>query len=195
MRAAIFLAAEYGSGKLRTRREVSEAMALPPTFVPQVMSDLVRAGLVVSAPGLGGGYRLARPPELVTLVDVVEAGEGPLDGSASSGGCAARAVLSLDALWNEASARVRHALAGMTLAQLVGHGEEGARIVGRPPCGVMADRAPSSSVPVRAGDFGPKEVRKEAVEGRRDLVGATARPRRRDGRCREEHAVDEDDEQ
>lgn len=59
-----------------TGAALAEATAIPPGFVPQVMGDLVRAGLVANRRGRTGGYRLARPADEVSLLDIVEAVEG-----------------------------------------------------------------------------------------------------------------------
>lgn len=48
-----------------------------PKFIPQVMSPLVRAGWVESDPGPSGGYRLARPLESISLLQLIETIEGP----------------------------------------------------------------------------------------------------------------------
>ncbi|MBB5430018.1 RrF2 family transcriptional regulator [Nocardiopsis composta] len=49
---------------------------LPAAYLNKQLQALARAGLVVSAPGPRGGFQLARPPERVTLMDVVAAIEG-----------------------------------------------------------------------------------------------------------------------
>lgn len=49
-------------------------------FVSQVLAPLVRAGWVRSEPGPNGGYRLAVPLSSLSILDVVEAVEGPTDG-------------------------------------------------------------------------------------------------------------------
>jgi Rrf2 family protein len=51
-------------------------MAVPPRFLPQIMQDLTRAGLVEAAIGRGGGYRLARKPGEISLLELIEAVEG-----------------------------------------------------------------------------------------------------------------------
>jgi Rrf2 family protein len=50
---------------------------LPPVYFNKQLQALARAGIVVSIPGPRGGFRLARPPERITLMDVVVAIEGP----------------------------------------------------------------------------------------------------------------------
>ena len=59
-----------------TGAQLAGTTAVPAAFLPQVIGDLVRAGLVANRRGRRGGYRLARPPEEVTLLAVVEAVEG-----------------------------------------------------------------------------------------------------------------------
>ena len=59
-----------------TGAQVAAATEIPPNLVPRVMGDLVRAGLVVNRRGRAGGYRLARDPAEVSLLDVVRAVEG-----------------------------------------------------------------------------------------------------------------------
>ncbi|MFG1694948.1 RrF2 family transcriptional regulator [Nonomuraea sp. NPDC049309] len=49
---------------------------LPPVYLKKRLQDLVRAGILASVPGVKGGFRLARAPERITLLDVVTAIEG-----------------------------------------------------------------------------------------------------------------------
>jgi Rrf2 family protein len=77
VRAMLALGKHSGDGWLSVPA-VSAAMAIPERFLPRVMSDLVDAGLVVGRRGRTGGYRLAKPAEQVTLLDIISATEpGP----------------------------------------------------------------------------------------------------------------------
>ncbi|WP_433552271.1 RrF2 family transcriptional regulator [Micromonospora zamorensis] len=49
---------------------------LPPAYLNKQLQALTRAGILTSTPGPRGGFRLARPPEEITLLDVVVAIEG-----------------------------------------------------------------------------------------------------------------------
>ncbi len=73
---AVLALARLPDGKLLSVRRIAEEMTIPVRFLPQVMGDLVAAGLVEATTGRAGGYRLARPAMAVTLLDVVEAVEG-----------------------------------------------------------------------------------------------------------------------
>jgi Rrf2 family transcriptional regulator, iron-sulfur cluster assembly transcription factor len=75
VRAMIALAATDGS-PVQSVPRIAERMGIPLRFLPQVMRDLVVAGLVGSETGRNGGYRLTRPADSITLLDVVEAIEG-----------------------------------------------------------------------------------------------------------------------
>lgn len=50
---------------------------VPPTYLNKCLQALVRAGILMSTPGIHGGFWLARRPEDLTLLDVVAAIEGP----------------------------------------------------------------------------------------------------------------------
>lgn len=75
VRAMIALAVPDDDGYQSVRR-IAERMVIPPRFLPQVMRDLVGAGLVVAHAGRRGGYRLVDTPDRVTLLRIVEAAEG-----------------------------------------------------------------------------------------------------------------------
>lgn len=59
-----------------TAAELATLTAIPVSFVPQVMGDLVRAGYVTTRRGRRGGYAIARHPSEVSLLGIVEAVEG-----------------------------------------------------------------------------------------------------------------------
>jgi Rrf2 family protein len=61
---------------LLSSRKIAEEMKIPPRFLPQIMGDLTRAGLVDAHPGRAGGYKLAQSASTVTLLRVIEAVEG-----------------------------------------------------------------------------------------------------------------------
>jgi Rrf2 family protein len=73
---AILALARTRDGRLLSVRRIAEEMAIPVRFLPQVMADLAAAGLVEATTGRAGGYRLARPADTISLLDVVEAVEG-----------------------------------------------------------------------------------------------------------------------
>jgi len=57
---------------------IAEQETIPRKFLETIMSDLRRAALVTSTRGNAGGYRLARPADLITFADVLRATDGPI---------------------------------------------------------------------------------------------------------------------
>ena len=72
---AMLALAGAGEGLLSSRK-IAHEMNIPPRFLPQIMGDLTRAGLVNAHPGRSGGYELAQPADSVSLLRVIEAVEG-----------------------------------------------------------------------------------------------------------------------
>jgi Rrf2 family protein len=116
-------------------QDLADARGLSPAFLSQVLRRLVRAGVVTSARGRVGGYRLARPPGAVPLLDVVEAVDPhflkPPTGLGND------FDPRFAALAAEAAAALRAVFAGRTLADYLPgdpqHAEPLHRRRGRPP--------------------------------------------------------------
>jgi Rrf2 family protein len=62
--------------------DIARAAGIPAGYGLKVLGPLADAGLLRSRKGPGGGYRLARPAGRITLLEVVEALDGPLRGEA-----------------------------------------------------------------------------------------------------------------
>lgn len=76
LRAAVWLART--PEKPESAEQLAKATRVPRRYLHKVLQDLVKAGLVRSQPGPGGGYRLERKPDEIALLDVVNA-VGPLE--------------------------------------------------------------------------------------------------------------------
>jgi Rrf2 family protein len=77
LRALLVLGLNYGQEVVRIQT-ISEQQNIPKRFLEQILNDLKSAGIVQSRRGVAGGYRLAKPPEAVTLAAVVRHIEGAL---------------------------------------------------------------------------------------------------------------------
>ncbi|MCE7796462.1 Rrf2 family transcriptional regulator [Sphingobium sufflavum] len=66
------------TGEARQVSLISEEEQIPRKFLESIMSSLRRAGLVRSTRGNMGGYKLARPADLITFGEIVRATDGPL---------------------------------------------------------------------------------------------------------------------
>ena len=71
---ALHLARRADEGPV-TGREIAEVERLPGDYVEQILLRLRRAGIVRSTRGAHGGYELGRPPEAISIRDVIEASE------------------------------------------------------------------------------------------------------------------------
>lgn len=120
--SALCLAWAYESGEYRKIREVVSSMKVPQTFASQILAELVRAGLATSKAGKDGGYILTRSPSEITMLEIIEAGEGPLRATRCAlkdGPCQWDFVCPLHWIWGDATAAFRNSLASVTLATLV----------------------------------------------------------------------------
>ena len=121
--AMIDLACNFGSGPV-SAREIAERRDVPVRFLEQLLVALRRAELVTAVRGAKGGFVLARDPEAISVLDVVEALEGPLmssmcesergEGCIQAGSCAAAPV------WAKATVALREVFSSTSLAELAG---------------------------------------------------------------------------
>jgi Rrf2 family protein len=77
LRALLVLGLRYDEPQVRIQA-ISDQQNIPKRFLEQILNDLKTAGFVQSRRGVGGGYRLAKPPEDITLAAVVRHIEGAL---------------------------------------------------------------------------------------------------------------------
>ncbi len=73
---AVLTLARADEDEVVPARSIAKEMDIPVRFLPQVLGDLSRAGIVEARLGRAGGYRLSRPAADVSLLDVIEAAEG-----------------------------------------------------------------------------------------------------------------------
>jgi Rrf2 family iron-sulfur cluster assembly transcriptional regulator len=66
-----------GGGKSMLLEQLIAGTDLPRDFLAKIFQKLVRASILTSAKGRGGGFALARPDHQITLMEIVEAVEGP----------------------------------------------------------------------------------------------------------------------
>ena len=77
LRALLVLGLNYDKPVVRIQA-ISDHQNIPKRFLEQILNDLKSAGIVQSRRGVAGGYRLAKPPEEITLAAVVRHIEGAL---------------------------------------------------------------------------------------------------------------------
>ncbi len=69
IRSMVYLAST--ADRLVLNREIAASSGLPPQFLTKLLATLTREGLLISQRGKTGGFRLARPPEEITLFEIV----------------------------------------------------------------------------------------------------------------------------
>lgn len=116
-------AARHCGGVSRLNATVlAEETGVPLPTAQKLVSRLSAAGLIESARGTGGGFRLARPAAAISLADIVEAVEGPIALTScvdqGSHDCCIEGNCRVKPHWNAVNGAVRGALAGVSLASL-----------------------------------------------------------------------------
>ncbi len=107
--------------------EVSDTWNVPESFLRKITMRLRRAGLLTSFRGNGGGISLARPASTLTLLDVVEAAEGPLALNAClirPGECHHDEWCAVHLVWCEAQRALKAVLGSQNLAHLAARSQE-----------------------------------------------------------------------
>ena len=122
VRAMVTLAADgAGKGPVKGDR-IAEAQEIPLRFLENILGELRHAGLVQSRRGMDGGYWLARPPDDVTLAEIIRAVEGPLAsvrGEPPNELSFTGAAKPLREVWIALRANIRDILESVTLADVV----------------------------------------------------------------------------
>ncbi len=73
---AVLTLARADQDEVVPARRIAKEMDIPVRFLPQVLGDLSRAGIVEARLGRAGGYRLSKPASEISLLDIIEASEG-----------------------------------------------------------------------------------------------------------------------
>jgi Rrf2 family iron-sulfur cluster assembly transcriptional regulator len=126
---------KQASGGTVSLAEIAAAQMLSLAYLEQLVGRLRRAGLVSSARGPGGGYRLARPPEEIPIAEIVDAVDEPIRATRceeGAPGCLAGNKCLTHDLWQELGEQIRLFLANMTLADVVGNTVRGRANLPRP---------------------------------------------------------------
>jgi Rrf2 family protein len=124
MRALIEVA--VGGDRPTSLKTVADRQGLSHQYLEQIFAVLRRAGIVESIRGARGGYRLARRPDQLSALEVVELLEGtvsPVQCIDDEASCGRTGACSTEPLWREVDAAVRTVLGGTSLADLMAERE------------------------------------------------------------------------
>ena len=109
-------------GGVLSAPDLAEHAGLEAPTVAKVLKPLAQAGLVEGFRGANGGYRLARDASAISLVEIVEAMEGPLgmtECSVHAGQCGIESSCGVRANWRRINDVVADALRRVTLAEML----------------------------------------------------------------------------
>jgi Rrf2 family protein len=103
------------------RREIAAVRGIPEHFLGKIAQRLSRHGIIRIHQGARGGYELVTPPGRLTLLEVVEAGEGNISLNKCAlhpRSCSLSCSCSVHRVWSDARRQLRATLAGVTFADL-----------------------------------------------------------------------------
>jgi len=121
LRAMMFLA-KLSPNERAATRQVAQEQAIPPSFLAKIISQLSIAGLIHTSRGAHGGVSLAVSPEKITVLDVVEAIDGPLalnDCTLNPASCLMIEGCPLHSIWCEAQGELVSKLRNTTFASII----------------------------------------------------------------------------
>lgn len=118
--AMLDLSLNYGIRPI-TLADISDRQGISLSYLEQLFANLRRQGLVNSARGPGGGYRLSRSADEVTVLDVITAVDEKVDATRceGQGNCAKGEQCLSHEIWQSLSDQIRTFLGGITLGQVV----------------------------------------------------------------------------
>ena len=118
--AMLDLSLNYGMGAI-TLADISERQGISLSYLEQLFARLRKQGLVSSSRGPGGGYRLSRAADDITVLDVISAVDEKVDSTQCEGrrNCHGDEPCVSHELWQSLSDQIRLYLDGITLAQVV----------------------------------------------------------------------------
>ena len=117
--AMLALAAHYESTEPVRIRSIAEAHDIPSRFLVQILLQLKGTGYVASTRGAAGGYRLIKPPESITLADVMCVFEPSMASRRNVAESTNAVAATLEDVWTEAADKQLASLRSVTFAELV----------------------------------------------------------------------------
>ncbi|MCA9149596.1 MAG: Rrf2 family transcriptional regulator [Planctomycetales bacterium] len=94
--------------------------SMPERFLLQILRSLVTHGILQSTRGVEGGYTLIKPPEDVSLLEIIEAIDGPIGGQfPANGGLDERSLERLTSALDDVTSSARQKLHAVKLSQII----------------------------------------------------------------------------
>jgi len=109
-------------------KDAARRQNLSKRYLSQLATTLKNAGLLKSVWGMNGGYMLARPGSKITILEIVEAVEGPIsiiECVMDEEHCMRGDFCECKGLWNDVNSAIRDKLAACTLEELLNYSGKG----------------------------------------------------------------------
>ncbi len=119
---AVYYLSHLGPEERAATSQIAQEQRIPPSFLAKIVSQLSVAGLLQTSRGARGGVSLARSPEEITLLDVVEAIDGPIllnECVGCAGDCSFGEDCPMKPVWQETQADLVRRLKGITFDSFV----------------------------------------------------------------------------
>lgn len=103
-------------------REVAKSKKLPAKYLSEIALRLKKAKILVSKEGREGGYRLAKNPQNISLIEVLEVLEGPVEPvkcCSRSKICTQEKACGVKSIWQQATLIMKEFLKNKTLADTI----------------------------------------------------------------------------
>ena len=122
---AVYHLTKLGSESRAATSQIAEEQHIPPSFLAKIISQLSVAGLLHTSRGARGGVSLARDPQEISLLDVVEAIDGPIllnECVADGADCTFTDDCPIRPIWCEAQQNLVERLQGTSFAKIAQNG-------------------------------------------------------------------------
>ncbi|MCX5827380.1 MAG: Rrf2 family transcriptional regulator [Deltaproteobacteria bacterium] len=122
IRGMVYLASQPVD-KVSLLSDIAAKMEVPQTFLAKIFQQFNKSGLVKSYRGAGGGFKLGRPAENISLLEIVETVEGPIVPNRcimAAGICSRDISCTVHPVWKEVQKSMREILSSVTLKHLAG---------------------------------------------------------------------------
>ncbi|MGD8450228.1 MAG: Rrf2 family transcriptional regulator [Phycisphaerae bacterium] len=118
--AVVYIARSGKKGPVQGK-DIAGSCDMPPGRLLKILQQLVRARILASERGPAGGFQLRRPPSEISVLDIVETVEGPIDGDLLAGNGVAnmeRARTKVGAVCSQVAHFARESLGALTVTDL-----------------------------------------------------------------------------
>lgn len=121
VRTVIFLA-QQPKNEIVLKKDICRTQQVTPAFLTKILQPLIKAGIVSSQRGVGGGFLLSRDPSDITLLDILQAEEGQLKLNhclIDSEACDRDGYCSAHEVWHEAQHEMARVLERYNITEMV----------------------------------------------------------------------------